>query len=302
MSRLFDALKESGNLRQGTERKVGDEVWNALGITPAGSPQALSDPDISIENGSTELADELMVAPDETLFEVVDTEPGGPAGTAIKVALDPKARLIPHAVDPAAAESYRKLRTKIIQQQAEKPFRSLLVTSAGPEEGKTVTVLNLGLSFAALPSRVLVIDGDLRRGTLGEWLGVNSQRPGLSNLIDGSAQLNDVILKSDDIQMDLIVRGTSKISDLASSELGAHLAALRDEYDLILVDSPPVNLLADVQLLAESCDAVLMVARAFSTTRASLESALRELTRFHTIGMVLNAGTARHYGYSSDYY
>src|SRR5437879_4620247 len=158
MSRLFDALKESGNLRQGTERKVGDEVWNALGITPTDSPEVRSDPDICIETMPAELEGELMVVvPEETLLQRVDTPPGGSAGTAIKVALDPKARLIPHAVDSAAAESYRKLRTKLIQQQSEKGFRSLLVTSAGPEEGKTVTVLNLGLSFAALPAKVLVI-------------------------------------------------------------------------------------------------------------------------------------------------
>ena len=104
----------------------------------------------------------------------------GSFATSIQTAIDPSAHLIPHAVNVVIAEHYRRLRTKILQQQAEKPFRSLVVTSASPQEGKTVTVLNLGLSFAMLPScRVLVMDGDLRKGTLGHWLGVDDSHTGL---------------------------------------------------------------------------------------------------------------------------
>ena len=77
-----------------------------------------------------------------------------------RVAIDQNVRMIPNAVDRALVEHYRRLRTKIMQQHAVKPFRSLLVTSASPQEGKSVTVLNLGLSFAMLPSfRVLIVEG-----------------------------------------------------------------------------------------------------------------------------------------------
>ena len=76
-------------------------------------------------------------------------------------------------------ERYRMLRTKILQEREKKFFRSLVVTSASPQEGKTVTVLNLALSFAALPSfRVLVIDGDMRKGSLGDWLGIDREQTG----------------------------------------------------------------------------------------------------------------------------
>ena len=91
----------------------------------------------------------------------------------VQISFNPTARLIPQAADPAVVEHYRRLRTKILQQHTDKPFKSLLVASPGPEEGKTVTALNLALSFAMLPDfKVLVVDGDLRRGTIGKLLGV----------------------------------------------------------------------------------------------------------------------------------
>jgi capsular exopolysaccharide synthesis family protein len=174
-----------------------------------------------------------------------------------------------------------------------------VVTSAAPQEGKTVTVLNLALSFASLPDfKVLVIDGDLRRGTLGRWLGVPDERPGLSNLLAGTAQLEDVVLKSDEVPMHFMVRGTEEVRDLHPSHFNGHFQKLGEMYDLVLIDSPPVNLLADVQLLAANADGVLLVARAFSTTRKSLEKAAQELAPFRVIGAVLNAGVEQKaYGY-----
>jgi capsular exopolysaccharide synthesis family protein len=210
------------------------------------------------------------------------------------VALDPKARVLPNTIDTAVVEHYRRLRTKLMQQHAAKPFNSLVVTSPSPQEGKSVTVFNLALSFAMLPSfKVLVIDGDIRRGTLGKWLGVGD-RPGLSNLIDGSANLDDVVLKCDEIPIHFIVAGNSTSSPgelLQSPQLRPHFRRMGDFFPLVLVDSPPVNLITDAQLLAGSCDAVLLVARAFSTTRKSLDKAIQDLLPFRIIGTILNGGT-----------
>ena len=227
-----------------------------------------------------------------------------PIGTLTQIAVDETARLIPQAVDQSVVEGYRRLRTKILQQQQRRAFRSVVVASPNPQEGKTITCLNLGLSFAMLPNfKVLVIDGDLRRGTLGKLLGVEGQgRAGFSNLIEGSASLEDVVLKSDDNPLYFMVRGTSQLLAaelLHSDRLSSHFRRMAEEFDLILVDSPPVNLLTDTQQLAASCDAVLLVARAFSTSRKALERAAQDLSQFRIIGSVLNAGTrvARRYGY-----
>jgi capsular exopolysaccharide synthesis family protein len=300
MSRLYDALKGARRFREGPDGNAGEEVWEALGINGADVPPVLTEPDGRETIGLDTVSQGGLgvVIPEE---EVVpgDTTAGDSAwGTPATTTLDKKARVIPHAMNPVIAEHYRRLRTKIIQQQTEKPFRSLVVTSANPQEGKTVTVLNLGLSFSMLPSyKVLVVDGDMRRGTLGRWLGVEHDRPGLSNLIDGSAQLEDVILKSDEIPMHFMVRGNSQVPDLVSSQLDLHFQRIAEQFDLVLVDTPPVNLIADVQLLAASCDAVLLVARAFATTRKAFEKAVEELLPFRVIGTVLNAGMEERYGY-----
>jgi protein-tyrosine kinase len=301
MSRLYDALKGAASFHQGADGKAGDELWQALEIDGTGASATASDPDVMVEEGapSGALAHSLAsVFPNEEVSDSADSRLDASLGTSVHSALDRRARLIPHAMDPVVAEYYRRLRAKIIQQQEKSPFRSLVVTSANPQEGKTVTVLNLGLSFSMLPSyKVLVVDGDMRKGSLGLWLGVEHDRPGLSNLIDGSAQLEDVILKSDEFPMHFMVRGNSRVPDLLSSQLNLPFQRIAEQFDLVLVDTPPVNLIADVQQLAASCDAVLLVARAFATTRKALEKAVQELLPFRVIGTVLNAGTKEYYKY-----
>jgi Mrp family chromosome partitioning ATPase len=101
--------------------------------------------------------------------------------------------------------------------------------------------------------------------------------------------------------MRFIVRGNSQVPDLHSSQLGCHFERLTEQFDLVLVDTPPVNLVADVQMLAASCDAVMLVTRAFSTTRGAYEKALQDLRPFHLIGTVLNGGKAEHHHYYGYY-
>jgi capsular exopolysaccharide synthesis family protein len=183
-------------------------------------------------------------------------------------------------------------------------FRSLLITSPGPQEGKTLTACNLGVVFAMLPSfKVLIVDGDLRKGTLRQWLGLR-HHTGLTNLIDGSATLDDVILKCNDLPVHFVVRGTSKLSAaelLHSPRLKANFQKMAERFDLVLVDSPPVNLIADAQLLAAACDAVLLVARAFSTSQKNLEEAAAKLAPFRLVGTVLNGKPTSFSGYRYRY-
>ena len=170
-----------------------------------------------------------------------------------------------------------------------------MVASPNPQEGKTVTTLNLALSFAMLPScRVLVVDGDLRQGSLGKWL-AGDGRPGLSNLIDGTAWISDIVLKSDHFPRRFVLRGNSKAPAgelLNAPRLNGYFRQLAEQFDLVLVDSPPLNLVTDAQLLADCCDGVLLVARAFSTTRKALEKAVQDLQPFRILGAVLNGGSS----------
>jgi capsular exopolysaccharide synthesis family protein len=228
--------------------------------------------------------------------------PNGSLGISAKVVLDQGSPLIPHAVDGAVVEYYRRLRAKIIQEQERKPFRSLVITSPAPGDGKSVTALNLALTFGMLPGyQVLLVDGDLRKGRLGKMLGTEDH-PGLFNLIEGSAELEDVVLKCDEIPVYFMVRGSSKTPPgelLHSPRLIPQLRKMTERFSLVLVDTPPVNLVADAQLLAAGCDAVLLIARAFATSRKALQKATHDLSPFRVIGTVLNRGMRaelyRHY-------
>jgi protein-tyrosine kinase len=296
MSRFYQALKGASRF----EPPVNGD-WEGLQATVAPP-----DPDPeAVKSASTAARIEVPDSPQENGYDPLAGVQEGFFGSHADVALDQTARLIPHAVDRTVVEHYRRLRTKIMQQHSTKPFRSLLVTSPNPGEGKSVTVLNLGLSFALLPSfRVVVVDGDLRKGSMGRWLGVEN-RPGLSNLLDGSAKLEDVVLKSDESPMCFVVSGTSEAAPaelLNIATLSGHFRRLGEHFDMIVVDSPPVNLITDAQLLAASCDAVLLVARAFSTTRKTLEKTVQDLAPFRLIGTILNGGTRnRRYGYHYGY-
>lgn len=308
MSRFFDALKEASRSRPNADGNPAGGEWETLAsngnelLSEAIASAAVAHPVLTPEPKLTE----MPALPPRDLPDLAAPPPDNSPAPKIQIALDPAARLITNTADSVVGEYYHRLRTKIMQQQATKSFRSLLVVSPSPQEGKTVTVLNLGLSFASLPSfKVLVVDGDLRRGNIGKLLGVDN-RTGLTNLLDGSAGLEDAVFKCDDIAVHFMLRGNSKVSPaelLNSPQLGTQLRRVSEQFDLVLVDSAPVNLITDTQLLAGSCDAVLLVARAFSTTRKSLELAVQDLSQCRIIGTVLNGGprTKTYRGYKGYY-
>jgi len=317
MSRFYDALKEATRSQAMPNAKPeGDKpddpvaAGNTFGIEmPAVQvPEAMNEPPLrEIPDAKPDLvplelleeapakangSEPLPSAPQDLLTELMsDVVPKVKA----QIRFSPNARLIPQAANPAVVEHYRRLRTKILQQHASKPFKSLLVTSPGPEEGKTVTALNLALSFAMLPDfKVLIVDGDLRRGTIGKLLGVENH-PGLSDMMAGTASLNDVVLQCLDLPIHFVLRGNAVLPPAELLHSTDHLSRvfrhMTQEFDLVVVDSPPVNLITDAQLLSENCDAVLIVARAFRTSRKGLEQAVRDLQDSRIIGTVLNGGT-----------
>jgi capsular exopolysaccharide synthesis family protein len=308
MSRFYQALREASRATPPPQGQVLEADRNGPDapspISGEEKPTSGRPPVNGVETG---LAGDWSAAAEQVLRD----SGGGSAGNGIfrsssKSKLDRTARAIPNAVDSLVLEYYRRLRTKLIQQQSVKPFRTVLVTSPNPEEGKTVSVLNLGLSFAMLPAfKVLVVDGDLRKGSLGKWLGVDGN-PGLSNLSDGSASLEDAVLKSDDVPVYFLPRGTAKApaaESLVSPTLRLHFRRMTEYFSLVLVDSPPANLLTDAQLLAANCDAVLLIARAFVTNRKALERAAQDLQSFRLLGTVLNCGTrGRSYSGYRGYY
>jgi len=325
MSRFYDALREAS--RNPAATPPPDE-WapEPNPVEPATPPAALFDlpgitgaaPQVAPEAASPRntgtiptAAPEPSVTP-EDLLDLAFQRPNRPTaaqevvGEKTTIVLDERARLLPHSNDAIVLEHYRRLRTKILQQHEIKPFRTLIVVSAVPQEGKTVTTLNLGLSFALLPGfKVLVIDGDLRRGTIAKWLNVSPRRAGFSDLIEGSADIEDVVLATDQTTARFMVAGNSTIPPaelLHSPRLGSIMRRLGEHFDLILIDSAPLSLVADAQTMAAHCDAVILATRAYQTSTKSLEHVAKELEGFRIIGAVLNGGDpVKRYRYGGYY-
>jgi len=305
MSRVYNALKQATrSYRAAEDDTPAEKLLDLLGVETGGISPISAPVHDSVQRAANPQPDIWQLAPEQSHTTAASRVRD--FGTPAKIDVDQKARLIPNVPDHAVVEHYRRLRTKLMQQRAAKPFQSLVVTSANPQEGKTVTTLNLALSFAMLPSfRVVVIDGDLRRGTLGKWLGVK-EHPGLSNLIEGTSSLNDVVLRCEQIPIHFIVSGNSTLPAaelLHSPDFGIHIRSMTEQFDLVLVDSPPVNLITDTQLLASYCDAVLVVARAFSTRCKAFEKMTQDRAPFRIVGAVLNGGTRAdlYRGYGSYY-
>ena len=325
MSRFYDALREASR-NPAVPPPAEEWVPEPNQAEPTSEPAALFDR-LSATGPAPQVAPEPLrqrntaAMPDappqpnatpEDLLDLAFQRPDRPAvtqeapGNKTAIIFAEQARLLPHSNDSIVLEHYRRLRTKILQQHEIKPFRSVVVVSALPQEGKTVTTINLGLSFAMLPSfKVLVIDGDLRRGTIAKWLNISLKRAGFSNLIEGTADIEDVILSTDQTPARFMAAGNSTIPPaelLHSPRLGSIMRRLGEHFDLILIDSAPLSLVADAQTLAGHCDAVILATRTFQTSTKSLEHVAKELEGFRIIGAVLNGGTpVKQYRYGGYY-
>jgi tyrosine-protein kinase Etk/Wzc len=206
------------------------------------------------------------------------------------------------------AEAFRKLRTNLRFVRAERP-RAIAVTSASPEEGKSVTAANLALAIAQQGQTVLLVDADLRRPVQHEIF--QTQRaPGLSDALVGLVQPLAVAQPYHAMpNLYVMACGTEAPNPaelLGSESFIRFLDQMLNKFDTVIVDTPPVNLVTDSAVVGSVCDGVLLVAEAGSTDRSVLANAVNELrhARGTVLGIVLNrAGAEAHYGkYGRGYY
>ncbi len=202
------------------------------------------------------------------------------------------------------AEEYRSLRTHLMAIYPEERF-CLVVTSAVGGEGKTVTTLNLGLTLAERQERrTIVIDADMRKGKVAEYLQADPS-PGLADLLRGGNDLPDVIRKTVYPNLFYVpsgMAGKEEVGELvARPELHELIARLRREYDYVLFDSPPVNPVADAAVLSRAVGDALVVVRMNKTDREETDRAIRVLraANVKVSGLVL---THRRYFMSSYRY
>ncbi|MCI0336337.1 MAG: CpsD/CapB family tyrosine-protein kinase [Acidobacteria bacterium] len=203
-------------------------------------------------------------------------------------------------------EQYRTLRTELFHAAARKRTQIVTVTSAVANEGKTSTVLNLALAIAqSKERRVLVIEGDLRRPSFASYLGVQPTG-GLSEVLEGGSEVFKSMFCLEGLELyalPVISEANNPTELLSSERLDEMLTLLREYFDFILVDSPPVMPFADSRLLANHADAVILVVRAGLAPYETVEKAIDALPRGRILGVVLNgAEHLREAGYYDYYY
>ena len=207
------------------------------------------------------------------------------------------------------AESYRVVRSAIIFSTPREKLRSMLVTSAVPREGKTTTCVNLAIGFSQVEDRVLLIDGDLRRGEIHKYFGFEKDR-GLADILLGEATAEEVIKRGDVAKLDVITCGAYPANP-AELLLGWRLKEFLDwaykHYDRVIVDCPPVMGIADSAILGSAVDGVLFIIWAGRTSRRYVRVAkMTAVSRGAKVfGFVLNnlePGRVGYYHYYPYYY
>lgn len=204
-------------------------------------------------------------------------------------------------------ESIRNLRIKIQKLLNEKHHKILLVTSTLPNEGKTTVAMNLALSLAQEGKKVILIDGDLRKQSLKETIGVTDPSDGLPDLLSGNSE-NFRLLTVPNSTL-LLLSGDQTVDQpqplLDTPRMKQVLDLLCKRMDYIIIDSPPAGILSDAATIAKYADATLYVVRQDMASTAQITSSIQTLSTndINLIGCVLNqtqAGTTR-YGYGSKY-
>lgn len=205
------------------------------------------------------------------------------------------------------AECVRTVRTNLLFMAPERELRSMLVTSAGPREGKTSSVVNIGATMAYAGSKVLLVDSDLRRPRLHKVFDMTNDR-GLTNMIlDADVQIADMIQESGVDGMDIMCSGPlppNPAELLQTKGFRRTLARLLETYDQVIFDSPPVVAVTDAQVLGMQLDGAVLVVRAEQTTRDMLGKAKRLLSDVNVtvLGAVLNNLDVTRRGYGQYYY
>ncbi|CAM3381359.1 CpsD/CapB family tyrosine-protein kinase [Paenibacillus lupini] len=203
------------------------------------------------------------------------------------------------------SEAYRTLRTNLQYAETDRPLQLLMVTSAGPKEGKSTTIMNLAVTYAQMEKRTILVDADLRKPTAHFTFGLTN-RTGLSHVLSGQADLREVVKESRIPGLDVMTSGPIPPNPselLGSSRMDALLDQLREQYDIVLIDTPPVLAVADAQVVSSKSDGVLLVVNARTGKRQHAIKARNALqfVQARIVGIALNQTAHRDAGPYYEY-
>jgi len=192
----------------------------------------------------------------------------------------------------SASESYRIIRSNIQFSSVDKEIKCLLVTGAGPSEGKSITSANLAAVFASTKLRILLVDGDLRKPNVHNIFGLPNKL-GLTNVLSSDKNYKEFVTTTDIENLDLLTCGPIPPNPselIGSREMKNIVEKLKADYDMVIIDSPPASFLTDAQILSTLTDATLMVVSAGKSSISSINNSIQLLKNVNAkiIGIVLN--------------
>ena len=203
-------------------------------------------------------------------------------------------------------EQFRTIRTNIKFSMPDQQLKTILITSSTPGEGKSTNAANLGVIFAQEGKRVLIIDGDMRKPTLHHTF-KTFNKVGLSNILAKKATLYDAVQETFIVGLNVLTSGPvpPNPSELLSTRaLDILLLDVKKDYDLIIMDSPPLLPVSDSQILANKCDGTILILNTGRVDKRSAQKAKAILAASHTkiLGVVLNNyKTPNHHNYYEEY-
>ncbi|MBM7869832.1 capsular exopolysaccharide synthesis family protein [Clostridium pascui] len=204
------------------------------------------------------------------------------------------------------SESYRTLRTNIKFSSVDKDIKVIVVTSSGPGEGKSTTASNLAVVMAQTGNKTVIIDCDQRKPRLHKVFNLSNER-GISDVLAKEIKFEDAIQDTGVKDLAIITSGTKPPNPaelLASGAMKEFLESLREKYDTIIIDTPPIVAVTDAQLLSRYADGCILVVASEQADRDAAMKAreLLEKVDANMLGVVLNKVDGSHKGYYGAYY
>jgi len=289
MSRIQDILSKAE--RDGTVRRtraLTDELRAPRPVSPLAPVPPLGD---ERTNGGSGSAAATAASPSPWPAPAAPPQPlslDSPIERALVLDQHLVAALAPASL---AAEQYRSLRTRIKRAEGSRSVRTMAITSPSKGDGKSLTAANLALTMGQeSQQRILLVDADLRRPTIHQLFGLGD-RSGLTDVLMGGVELDDVLVSLPEYQITILPAGTPPSHPaemLGSAAMRRVLDTVRSRFDRILIDMPPVAPLADVNIIAPMVDGLLMIVRAGITPKPAIERALAGMDISKVLGLVLN--------------
>ena len=316
MSRIDDALRRARGEHSGPEEAAADldAPWEFGDDPPVSRPQHAPAPLARVAPEPSEVAQPAQA----TAADAVDRSDLGPmhahrTADELFVSLNGDEKLVGGGLRQAMVEEYRKLASSLHQAQIDRNFQVLLVASAVPGEGKSLTAANLALTLSSSYSRrTLLIDADLRRPSL-HTVFKTPVTSGLSEGLDAATRSRVSAIQLSTM-LALLPAGRpvqNPVPLLTSDRMGDIIRDARQHFDWVIIDTPPVGLLTDANLLTKEVDAALLVIHANRTPYALVQKAIQTLGKAKIFGVVMNRledqitmagkGYSGYKGYYKDY-